>query len=57
MVLRLCNQDTPESYSNSFTHGKVTQNQELEGLETGADAYVTKPFNADILQSPCPINS
>lgn len=29
---------------------KVTQNQKLEGLETGADAYVTKPFNASILK-------
>ena len=29
---------------------KVTQEQQREGLETGADAYVTKPFNADILK-------
>ncbi|MEO1033180.1 MAG: two-component regulator propeller domain-containing protein [Bacteroidota bacterium] len=29
---------------------KVTQEQKREGLETGADAYVTKPFNADILK-------
>lgn len=29
---------------------KVTQDQQLEGLETGADAYVTKPFNAEILK-------
>lgn len=29
---------------------KVTQDQQREGLETGADAYVTKPFNADILK-------
>ena len=29
---------------------KVTQNQKLEGFETGADAYITKPFNADILK-------
>ena len=29
---------------------KVTQDQLHEGLETGADAYVTKPFNANILK-------
>lgn len=29
---------------------KVTQEQKQQGLETGADAYVTKPFNAQTLK-------
>ncbi len=29
---------------------KVTQNQKQEGFETGADAYVTKPFNTETLK-------
>lgn len=28
---------------------RTSEQQQLEGLETGADDYITKPFNADIL--------
>jgi ligand-binding sensor domain-containing protein/signal transduction histidine kinase/DNA-binding response OmpR family regulator len=30
---------------------KATISQQIEGLETGADSYVTKPFSMEILQS------
>ncbi len=29
---------------------KVTTGQKIEGLETGADAYITKPFSAELLK-------
>ena len=52
--LELCNQLKKDALSSHIPiillTAKVTQNQKLEGLETGADAYVTKPFNANILK-------
>tara|TARA_R110002049_G_scaffold275213_1_gene453243 strand:- start:32179 stop:36024 length:3846 start_codon:yes stop_codon:yes gene_type:complete len=52
--LELCNQLKKNALTSHIPiillTAKVTQNQKLEGLETGADAYVTKPFNADILK-------
>ena len=29
---------------------KITENDRIKGLEAGADAYLTKPFNSDELQ-------
>ncbi len=34
-----------------FLTAKVDKQGELKGLDTGADAYITKPFDADILQA------
>jgi len=52
--LELCNQLKKDIITSHIPiillTAKVTQSQKLEGLETGADAYVTKPFNADILK-------
>lgn len=52
--LELCNQLKKDALTSHIPiillTAKVTQNQKLEGLETGADAYVTKPFNANILK-------
>lgn len=33
-----------------FLTAKNTEQQQLEGLETGADDYISKPFNIDILE-------
>ncbi|EDP71932.1 two-component system sensor histidine kinase/response [Flavobacteriales bacterium ALC-1] len=52
--LELCNQLKKDALTSHIPiillTAKVTQEQQKEGLETGADAYVTKPFNADILK-------
>ena len=52
--IELCNQLKKDSLTSHIPiillTAKVTQDQQREGLETGADAYVTKPFNADILK-------
>ena len=52
--IELCNQLKKDNLTSHIPivllTAKVTQDQLREGLETGADAYVTKPFNADILK-------
>lgn len=52
--IELCNQLKSDTLTSHIPivllTAKVTQEQQREGLETGADAYVTKPFNADILK-------
>lgn len=34
-----------------FLTAKISERQELEGLKTGADEYIVKPFNLDILRT------
>ena len=52
--IELCNRIKKDTLTSHIPiillTAKVTQDQQHEGLSTGADAYVTKPFNADILK-------
>ncbi len=52
--IELCNQLKRDMLTSHIPiillTAKVTTGQKIEGLETGADAYVTKPFSADLLE-------
>lgn len=40
----------PQPYPSHFAYCKNEEEDNLEGLNTGADAYIMKPFNIEILQ-------
>lgn len=40
----------PEPHPGNTAHRQDTEEDNLEGLETGADAYMTKPFHMEILR-------